>query len=339
LVAPGAIVDDLISGISSGDRRAIGQAITLVESTQPDHRNTALRLLEELSPRVVDSLRIGVTGSPGVGKSTFVEELGNFAIDQGRRVAVLAIDPTSTLTGGSILGDKTRMNRLSARLEAFIRPSPSGAAQGGVSRRTREAITILEAAHFDLILVETIGVGQSETMVTDMTDMLILLLLPAAGDDLQGIKRGIVELADLLLVNKADGDLKDTALRTVVDYQHALRLLPTRTPNWEVPVASCSALHGEGIPEIWGVIDRYRLTTEKSGERARRRVQQAQASLWAATIETLVSRLRADEKTRRRLVDLENQVVAGVLPATVAADRLIDGFLDSCPNLKAAQSR
>ena len=335
----GAIVDDLISGINAGDRRAIGQAITLVESTQPEHRNTALGLLKELSPRVGKSLRVGVTGSPGVGKSTFIEELGNIAIDQGHHVAVLAIDPTSTLTGGSILGDKTRMNRLSTRPEAFIRPSPSGAMQGGVSRRTREAIIVLEAAHFDLILVETMGVGQSEIAVTDMTDMLILLLLPAAGDNLQGIKRGIVELADLLLVNKADGDLKNTALRTVVEYQHALRLLPTRTPNWDVPVRSCSAFHGEGIAEIWSVIDRYRVATEKSGERARRRARQAQASLWAEAIETLASRLRADEKTRRRLVDLENDVIAGVLPATVAADRLIDDFLEICPDLKAAQSR
>ena len=222
----------LAEALSRGDRRALAQAITLVESSRPDHRPLADRLLEILLPRTGRSIRIGISGAPGVGKSTFIESFGLHVLAQGHRLAVLAVDPSSRLGGGSILGDKTRMTRLAGEAKAFIRPSPAGGTLGGVARRTREAMLVAEAAGYDVVLVETVGVGQSETAVADMTDMFLLMLLPGSGDDLQGIKRGIVELADLILVNKADGALKELASRTAADYQHALRLLHPASPGW-----------------------------------------------------------------------------------------------------------
>ncbi|MEW8021117.1 MAG: methylmalonyl Co-A mutase-associated GTPase MeaB, partial [gamma proteobacterium symbiont of Phacoides pectinatus] len=256
---------------------------------------------------------------PGAGKSTFIEALGNHILDRGQRLAVLAVDPSSVRSGGSILGDKTRMERLARRREAFIRPSPAGQTLGGVTRRTRETMLLCEAAGFDVVLVETVGVGQSETEVAEMTDMF--LLLPGGGDDLQGIKRGIMELADLILVNKADGELAATANHSASDYLHALKLLHPRTRNWRVPVKTCSALEGRGIEAAWEVVERYRRTLEASGELLQRRAEQARSWMWSETAESLLAALR------QRISELEREVMAGRLPATVAARQLLDLFL------------
>ena len=234
----------LADAVRSGERRALARAITLVESSRTDHRREAESLLMALAPYAGSSTRIGISGMPGVGKSTFIECFGNHVIDCGHRLAVLSVDPSSAISGGSILGDKTRMESLARRETAYIRPSPAGRTLGGVARRTRESILICEAARFDRVIIETVGVGQSESAVADMTDLFVLMLLPGSGDELQGIKRGVMELADLLLVNKADGELEAAAGRTVAEYQHALRLLQPRSKNWVVPVLACSA-HAE----------------------------------------------------------------------------------------------
>ncbi|MGH7002408.1 MAG: methylmalonyl Co-A mutase-associated GTPase MeaB, partial [Alphaproteobacteria bacterium] len=271
----------LASGVHGGDRRALARAITLVESTRADHRAEANTLLAALLPHSGKSIRIGITGVPGVGKSTFIETLGLHVIDRGHRIAVLAIDPSSKRGGGSILGDKTRMEMLARNEAAFIRPSPAGTTLGGVARRTREAMLVAEAAGFDVILVETVGVGQSETAVADMVDMFVLLLAPAGGDELQGIKRGIIELADLVLVNKADGDLLAAAKRARADYQAALHLLRPASPAWTPEVLTCSALHEQGIEAVWQAIARQRQALEQAGELAARRARQAYRWLWA----------------------------------------------------------
>ncbi|MCP4041106.1 MAG: methylmalonyl Co-A mutase-associated GTPase MeaB, partial [Gammaproteobacteria bacterium] len=240
----GMDVEVLAEDVRAGKRRALARAITLTESTRSDHRAASAKLLEILTPHTGDSVRIGISGVPGAGKSTFIESLGNLIIDAGHRVAVLTVDPSSVLSGGSILGDKTRMELLSRREEAYIRPSPAGRTLGGVTRNTREALLLCEAAGFDVILVETVGVGQSETAVAEMTDMFLLLLLPGGGDELQGIKRGIVELADLVLINKADGELAVAAERSALEYRSALRLLHPHSKNWNGRVETCSALNG-----------------------------------------------------------------------------------------------
>ena len=320
-------IDKLVAEIHGGDRRALARAITLIESSRPEHRRCALMILERLGPAAGGALRIGVSGPPGVGKSTFIETLGNHLIDQGRRVAVLTVDPSSALSGGSIMGDKTRMNRLAVRPEAFIRPSPSGSTLGGVNRYTREAIVLCEAAQFDTVLVETVGVGQSETAVADLTDLLVLLLLPGAGDELQGIKRGIVELADIVLINKADGDLLAAATRTATDYRQALHLLHARTRDWTVPVQTCSALSATGIAEIWNTIVGYRQVVKNNGVWEQRRAEQARSWLWWEMAETMLSRFREHQGTRERLASIEQEVMAGKMPATVAAQRLVEEYL------------
>src|SRR5580693_9179028 len=228
--------DRLAAALKDGDRRALARAVTLVESTRPDHRREAERLIDMILPATGKAVRIGISGPPGAGKSTFIERFGLAGIALGRRIAVLAVDPASKRGGGAILGDKTRMAELARAPAAFIRPSPSGEATGGVGRRTREAILVCEAAGFDTIIVETVGAGQSETTVAEMTDMFVLILPPAAGDELQGLKRGVIELADLVLINKADGELLDHASRAAADYANALRLIRPRTPGWDVPV-------------------------------------------------------------------------------------------------------
>jgi len=260
-----ADVKALAAGVRAGDRRALARAITLVESTRADHRAEANALLGALLPHAGKSVRLGITGVPGVGKSTFIEAFGLHVIGEGHRIAVLAIDPSSKRGGGSILGDKTRMEQLARSEAAFIRPSPAGTTLGGVARRTREAMLVSEAAGFDVILVETVGVGQSETAVADMVDMFLLLLAPAGGDELQGIKRGIVELADLLVVTKADGDLAAAAGRTQAEYQHALRLLRPTVAGWTPSVLLTSAATGKGIAEVWQAVGRYRAAVEKGG--------------------------------------------------------------------------
>jgi LAO/AO transport system kinase len=318
--------DALAAAILAGDRRALGQGITLVESAHPGDREPANQLLQILAPRAGQSIRIGISGVPGVGKSTFIEAFGNHVIDQGHRMAVLAVDPSSALSGGSILGDKTRMETLSRRLEAFIRPSPAGRTLGGVTRHTRETLLLVEAAGFDVVLVETVGVGQSETAVADMTDLFLLLLLPGGGDELQGIKRGIVELADIIVVNKADGELSAAAQRSAADYRNALRFLRARSLHWEVPVETCSALEGRGVDHIWQLIGKFRATMSANGELARHRAEQSRQWLWTETAEAVVARLREDPAVAARLQTLEQSVMRGEISPRVAAEELAAQF-------------
>lgn len=321
-------IPQLAARVCAGERRAVAQAITLVESTRDDHRGAAVDLLEMLAPRAGGAMRIGISGVPGVGKSTFIEALGNHIIDCARRrVAVLAVDPSSTISGGSILGDKTRMERLSGRREAFIRPSPTGGTLGGVARRTREALLVCEAAGFDVVLIETVGVGQSETAVAEMTDLFVLLLLPGAGDDLQGIKRGIIELADIILVNKADGDLMPAAQRAVADYRHALTLLQPKSEAWKVPVESCAAQSGARIDKAWQLIESYWATHTATGQIQTRRTSQARTWFWHETAEYLLAALKKEPAAAARIAELEAAVAAGTLPATLAAQRLVAGFV------------
>ena len=316
----------LAEQILSGDRRALAKAITLVESTRADHGDQAVALLEALMPHTGQSIRIGVSGAPGVGKSTFIESLGNYLTEQGHRVAVLAVDPTSAVSGGSILGDKTRMETLSVNPKAFVRPSPAGKTLGGVTRRTRESLLLCEAAGYDVIIVETVGVGQSETAVSDMTDMFLLLLSPGGGDDLQGIKRGIMELADLVLVNKADGDQANLASQTVSDYRAALHFMQARTPSWTPQVEACSALNNTNIETAWSVVTEFRQALVASGELTALRAQQARAWMWAETAEMLIAGLKNHPTIKSMVPELEQQVLAGTLPAIVAAERLIGHY-------------
>src|SRR5580704_2831493 len=271
---------ELAAAIRAGDRRALARAVTLVESTRPDHREAAERLVEELLPVTGGATRLGISGPPGAGKSTFIERFGLDGLKRNHKLAVLALDPASKRGGGAILGDKTRMTELSRAPDAFIRPSPADAAMGGVARRTRETILLCEAAGFDTVIVETVGAGQSETTVAEMTDMFVLILPPAAGDELQGLKRGIIELADLVLINKADGELLDHANRSAADYANALRLVRPAVRGWEVPVRAVSALTGTGVDAVWDDVARFRTVLEASGEWHRRRAEQSRAALW-----------------------------------------------------------
>ncbi len=317
--------DPLLKPLLAGDRRALAQAITLIESTRADHRERADALLAEVLPHTGKSVRLGITGVPGVGKSTFIERFGLSLIGRGRSLAVLAIDPSSKRGGGSILGDKTRMEELSRNPSAFIRPSPAGATLGGVARRTREAMLLAEAAGFDTVIVETVGVGQSETAVADMVDMFIVLLLPGGGDELQGIKRGVIELADLIVVNKADGDLKTTARRSVADYQHALRMLRSPTAGWTPEVTSASALNGDGVAEVWATVERFNAAVGAQGI-ARRRAEQARAWMWNEVGETLLAALRKHPEVKRLVPGLEREVEAGKSTPAAAARRMLEAF-------------
>ncbi|SVC15507.1 uncharacterized protein METZ01_LOCUS268361 [marine metagenome] len=320
-------IEKLVKSVLGGNRRALAQAITLIESTRPKDRQAAMKLLAKLAPRAGKSIRVGISGVPGVGKSTFIESLGNHLINAGHKVAVLAVDPSSAVSGGSILGDKIRMEQLAKRPEAFIRPSPSGTTLGGVTRHTRETMLVAEAAGFDVLLVETVGVGQSETAVADMTDMFILMLLPGGGDELQGIKRGIVELADLILVNKADGDMKPAAERSVTDYRNALEFLHPRNAHWQVSVESYSALEESGIVEIWDIVQRYQTTLSETGEIEHNRANQAKAWMWSEIKDELVDNMKSDPDVKGRVKQLEKKVTDGKLSPTVAAQQLIATFL------------
>ena len=317
--------DPLLKPLLAGDRRALAQAITLIESTRADHRERADALLAEVLPHTGKSVRLGITGVPGVGKSTLIERFGLSLLESGRSLAVLAIDPSSKRGGGSILGDKTRMEELSRHDAAFIRPSPAGTTLGGVARRTREAMLLVEAAGFDTVIVETVGVGQSETAVADMVDMFIVLLLPAGGDDLQGIKRGVIELADLIVVNKADGDFKPAARRAAADYQHALRMLRSPTAGWTPEVRTCSALSGEGVAEIWTVVERFNKAVGPQGI-ARRRGEQARAWMWNEVGETLLAELRKHPEVKRLVPGLEREVEAGRATPAAAARHMLKAF-------------
>jgi LAO/AO transport system kinase len=322
----GTNATELAARVLEGDRRALAQAITLIESHRPEDRNPGRELLEELVPHSGKSIRVGISGVPGVGKSTFIEGLGNHLIDEGHRVAVLAVDPSSAISGGSILGDKTRMERLSQRTEAFIRPSPAGETLGGVARRTRETMLLVEAAGFDVVLVETVGVGQSETTVSRMTDMFVLMLLPGGGDELQGIKRGIVELADLILVNKADGSMELTAEQSVTDYRKALMFMHPRAANWEVPVEACSALKGEQTQHIWETIQQFKTSRDAAGLTEENRAAQAKNWMWNEIRNGLVERLKANPDVAARVKELEQAVTENKLSPTSAADELMDIF-------------
>ena len=320
----GMDIADLASRILQGERRALARAITLVESARADHRDAATALLEHLRGHGREALRIGLSGTPGVGQSTFIEAFGMMLTGQGLRVAVLAVDPSSARSGGSILGDKTRMERLSRDPAAFIRPSPAQAQLGGVARRTREAIDLCEAAGFDIVLIETVGVGQSETMVAEMADLFLLLLAPAGGDELQGVKRGIMEMADIILVNKADGDLKAQAVRTCADYAGALRLLRKRPQDPEgFPKAlTVSALQEDGLQKAWAEMQALADWRRQSGHFAARRAEQARHWFEAEVREGLLARLREPD-ARAAMRGLSDRVAAGEMTPAQAARSML----------------
>ena len=320
-------VEQLIQKLREGDRRALAQAITLVESSRPDHRLSAVHLLKSITPYSGSAFRIGISGVPGVGKSTFIEVFGNHALRQGARLAVLTVDPSSPISGGSILGDKTRMESLVRQEEVFIRPSAAGGTLGGVTKRTRETLLLCEAAGFNLILVETVGIGQSETAVAQMTDMFILLLLPGGGDDLQGIKRGVTELADLILINKSDGSLAKLAQNTAAEYQNALQFLQPRTEGWSVLVKTCSAMENRGVEEVWETIENYRDVMNRDDRLRHRRGQQAKSWFWDEVSELLVTKLKRHPKIKSHLRRLEQDVLTQKIPPTVAAEELADKFI------------
>jgi len=317
--------DPLAQALIRGDRRALARAITLAESVRPDHRICAAALIEAAAQEGREALRIGLSGPPGVGKSTFIEAFGLARAEAGQRVAVLAVDPSSTRSGGSILGDKTRMERLSRHPNAFIRPSPSGAELGGVARRTREAVALCEAAGYDLVLIETVGVGQSETLVAGMSDIFVLLIAPGGGDELQGVKRGIMEIADLMLVTKADGDLSGTARRTAADYAGALRLLRRRPedPDGFPAVLTVSAQDGAGLDPAWEKMRRLAEWRRDRGHWQRRRAAQAEEWFWAELQQGLLERLRADPALRDRSDRLSREVAAGRRAPLAAAAQVL----------------
>lgn len=317
--------DELVRGIRARDRRALARAITFAESSRADHRALAAAVLEQLLPDTGRAVRVGISGPPGVGKSTFIEALGLRIVEQ-HTLAVLAIDPSSRRSGGSILGDKTRMGELARQPRAFIRPTPGGDHLGGVARRTREAILLCEAAGFEVVIVETIGVGQSEVTVGDMVDLFLLLVAPGGGDELQGIKRGIMELADLVVVNKADGDLAAAAGRTAADYANAVHLLRPRWRAWQTQVLTCSALTGTGLSEVWEAIQDFHRALSASGELAELRAAQAKAWMWAEVRDSLLERFLRAERVRALLPEVERRVVRGETTPSVAADELLAAF-------------
>ncbi|MEI8001726.1 MAG: methylmalonyl Co-A mutase-associated GTPase MeaB [Actinomycetes bacterium] len=319
-------MEPLAEQILAGDRRALARAITLVESTRTDDRETADALLTDLMPATGRSVRVGISGAPGAGKSTLIEALGMHLVRNGHKVAVLAVDPSSSRSGGSILGDKTRMEELVREPNAFVRPSPAGRTLGGVARRTREAMLCCEATGFDVVIVETVGVGQSETTVADMVDCFVLVLAPAAGDELQGIKRGIVELADLVVVNKADGALEPIATATASDYAAALHLVRPRSAAWTPRVVRCSALEQRGVDELWAAVEDF--TVALAGdELTERRRDQARAWMRDELADSLLDRMHADAATAIEAAALERDVAEGRIAPTTAARRLIADFL------------
>ncbi|MDR1648107.1 MAG: methylmalonyl Co-A mutase-associated GTPase MeaB [Zoogloeaceae bacterium] len=311
----------LAEGVLAGQRRALAKSITLIESTRPDHQARARALLDALLPHTGKAMRLGISGSPGVGKSTFIEALGNLILDRGHRLAVLAVDPSSSLTGGSILGDKTRMETLAQREEAFIRPSPSAGSLGGVAEKTREAMLLCEAAGFDVILVETVGVGQSETTVAGMVDLFALLQLPNAGDDLQAIKKGIVEIADLVAINKADIDPR-AAMATRAQWNNALHFLRPASPNWTPPVLTLSAFKKEGLAEFWETVERYRNTLTPTGEFKEKRRRQAVDWMWQLIHAHLNQCFQRHPAVKDALPGVTQKVASGTITPAAAATAL-----------------
>jgi LAO/AO transport system kinase len=310
--------------LRGGDRAMLARAITLIESKRADHQNKAHALVQELLPQAGKAIRVGITGAPGVGKSTSIDTLGTYLTGQGHKVAVLAVDPSSTRTGGSILGDKTRMGRLAVDDNAFVRPSPSSGTLGGVAAKTRETMLLCEAAGFDVVLVETVGIGQSETAVADMADFFLALMLPGAGDELQGIKKGLVELADMIAVNKADGDNVKRAGAAAAEYRSALHILTPRSPNWTPPVITYSALTGDGVAELWAQILTHRGRMEKTGERAARRREQQVKWMWSMLNDRVLGRLKTDAALRARLPAIETAVAEGRLSAALAVAQIAE---------------
>jgi LAO/AO transport system kinase len=310
-------------GIRAGARALLARSITLIESKRPDDQKVARTLVQDLLPSTGRAMRVGITGAPGVGKSTTIDALGTFLTAQGRKVAVLAVDPSSARTGGSILADKTRMPRLAADENAFIRPSPSAGTLGGVAAKTRETMLLCEAAGFDVILVETVGIGQSETAVCDMTDFFLALMLPGAGDELQGLKKGLVELADMIAINKADGDNLARAKAAAAEYRAALHILTPRSPDWSPPVVTYSALTGEGIAELWAQATAHRDKLTAAGALATRRREQQVKWMWSMLDEFIRARIAAEPKLRAKLPQIESAVAAGALTPARAVDELV----------------
>ena len=318
--------------ILQGKRRAIAKAITLLESTRPESFEQGQELLESLLPHAGQALRIGITGVPGVGKSTFIEAFGLFLIEHGHRVAVLAVDPSSQLTGGSIMGDKTRMNELAQHPDAFIRPSPSSGILGGVSRKTRETMLICEAAGFDVVIVETVGVGQSETLVDSMVDLFLLLMLPNAGDELQGIKKGVLELADLVVINKSDGEQETLAKTAQSEYRKALHLLPSTKTSWTPQILRCSSLEKRGMDKIWDSVKSFRKELQNSGEWKKQRQTQTGKWMWSLVEEGLLTNFRNDPNIQKQIPELEKAVNSGKMLPTTAARKMLDTWITGTKN-------
>jgi LAO/AO transport system kinase len=320
----GGSIDELAAAVRSGDRAALPRAITLVESTRADHRDRAQQLLLQLMPAAGNALHVGITGVPGVGKSTAIEALGMYLIGRGHRVAVLAVDPSSTRTGGSILGDKTRMPQLATHPDAYIRPSPTSGTLGGVARATRETIVLLEAAGFDVILVETVGVGQSEVAVSNMVDTFVFLTLARTGDQLQGIKKGVLELADIVVVNKADGNHLTEARKAARELSGAIRLIYPRETLWRPPVLTMSALEGTGLEDLWDTVEKHRDKLTEAGDfEARRRAQQVDWT-WQMVRDTVLDRVLSNRAVRKGRADIERRVLTGELTPALAAQQILE---------------
>jgi LAO/AO transport system kinase len=311
----------LVESLLNGDRRALAKAITLVESSRADHREEAQALLEHVLPRTGGAARIGITGVPGVGKSTFIESFGMYLVDNGHRIAVLAVDPSSTISGGSILGDKTRMQRLAASERAFIRPTPSGGSLGGVASHTREAMLLCEAAGHDVVLIETVGVGQSEYTVASMVDFFLVLMLPGAGDELQGLKRGILELADALVVNKADGDNVVRAERACAEYTAAMHLV--RSGGWEPPVVAVSGLESLGMDRVWQIVQDHRQKLMQSGDLEKKRAEQRNRWFWSLLEEGVKARLLERDAVKQLIAEKQRAIEAGTSTPTAAARQVL----------------
>src|SRR5499427_1452433 len=321
--SPPADIAPLIRGLRAGERATLARAITLIESKRPDHQRSAHQLVQSLLPHTGAARRVGITGAPGVGKSTTIDALGSYLTALGHNVAVLAVDPSSARTGGSILADKTRMARLAADARAFIRPSPAAGTLGGVTAKTRETMLLCEAAGYDVILVETVGTGQSETAVADMTDFFLALMLPGAGDELQGLKKGLVELADMIAVNKADGDNLARARAAAAEYRAALHILTPRSPHWTPPVVTYSALTGTGVRQLWAQVLAHRDKLEATGELAARRREQQVKWMWTMLDEVWRARIASDAKLKAKLPQVEAAVAAGELTPARAVDELL----------------
>ena len=317
-----------IKGVRSKNRRILSKTITLIESSRPDHQQLAREIVDQLLPHTGKAVRLGITGVPGVGKSTFIESFGMLLVGNGHRVAVLAVDPSSSRSGGSVMADKTRMEKLAVEPNAFIRPSPSGGTLGGVARKTRETMLVCEAAGFDVIIIETVGVGQSETTVASMVDFFLILMLAGAGDELQGIKRGVLELADAIAINKADGDNLEKAKKAARIYVSALHMLQPVSPNWEPPVLTCSALKMTGIAEIWKTVMKFHKKFTASGELEQKRKKQALDWMWSLVEDGLKARFYTNPEIKKRLNQIARAVENGDTAPTLAADKLLF-FLDN----------